>query len=315
MKALWRKPDLVLALIVGEVCVAASIWQAITFLRTGGGATLYPEPSRIVLAYIVFECIRQARPLTGAVVGAYGVALWLVPRSVAELVYSWAFDIVWGTPAIIGVGAVIGLAVATLSWLVGNWLRRKRPTADVVPEPLSAPKPAGWVLVLAALLVLAPLAESLGWAFQADFRVALGLWEHGTGPWHGWGIFYRLDRTLTMTLASLAAYGMLGRRRWMRSATVTYLVVGLLVTAVRLVFFRTLPADLVQSGSTTPIGTGYANANLFMLTPAVAVESLVRLNVIDAVVRAIACLVGIPYVLRSRKLTEFLQRTRPPADS
>ncbi len=52
-----------------------------------------------------------------------------------------------------------------------------------------------------------------------------------------------------------------------------------------------------------------------MLTPAVGVGSLIRLNMIGAVVRAIACLVGIPYVLRSRELTEFLQRTRPDADS
>ncbi len=90
----------------------------------------------------------------------------------------------------------------------------------------------------------APLAESLGWAFQADFRVALGLWEHGTSPWHGWGIFYRLDRTLLVTLASLAAYGLLKRKGWMKTVTTGYLVVGFLVTLARLIFFRALPSDV-----------------------------------------------------------------------
>lgn|GEM_PF-2377310 len=319
MKTLWREPDLALALIVGEVCLAASIWHAITVFRTGGGATLYPEPSRIILAYIAFECIRQARPHTGMVVGAYGIALSVVPRAIVDLAHTTTLAgivlIILYALGVIGVGALVGLAIATLSSLVGKWLRRGRPTASVVREPQSAPGPTGWVLVLTALLVFAPLAESLGWAFQADFRVVLGLWGRGTNPWQGWGIFYRLDRTLLVTLASVAAYGLLKRRSWTKGVTVGYLVAGLLITLVRLQFFRSLPRDAVELEWMLPANTGYVNANLFMLTPAVGVGSLIRLNVIGAVIRAIACLVGIPYVLMSKQLRQFLQRTRPAANS
>jgi hypothetical protein len=224
-------------------------------------------------------------------------------------------DIIAYPLAVIVIGAVIGLAVGTLSWLVGRWLRWRRLTTGIVPELRSSPRAAGWVLVFAALLILAPLVESLGWALQADFRVVLGLWERGTNPWHGWGIFYRLDRTLLVTLASLAAYGLLRRRSWTKGVTVGYLVAGLLITLVRLQFFRTLPKDVVELEWMFPANAGYVNANLFMLTPAMPAGSLVGLNVIGAAARSIACLVGIPYVIRSRKLMEFLQRVRPPTDS
>jgi hypothetical protein len=309
-----RKPDLILALIVGEVCVAASAWQAATYQRTGGGARLYPEAAYIVLAYVLFESIRCARPAVGALTGAFGLATVVVPRAVGSLAevrgLRAASEVVVGFAALLALGAVLGLVVSTIAWL----FRRRRDQQVTAPAPAAGPRLGGWLLVLVLLLAVAPAVESFGWAFEGDFRQGFNFALEASKMWPGWGVFYRLDRTLTVALASVAAYALLRRRRWARGMTASYLAVGLVVALTRVWFYHLLVLENAawNEGALAVPGREFQYVNLFVLTPVMSFEGLVRANLIEVAVRAALCAVVIPYLYLSRRAKDAFARRGVP---
>jgi sodium/hydrogen antiporter len=88
---------------------------------------------------------------------------WLVERHVGSWVVSWALErVLWGVPAALGLGHVMGHAVGRMA----IWLRARDPQSNA-PNDL---------LILALICLSYVLAEQLGaWGFLAVFAAGVGL--------------------------------------------------------------------------------------------------------------------------------------------
>jgi hypothetical protein len=312
MKSRSLLPDPFLTLIVCEVLAGASSAVQALRLSTGGDFRTYPEPLMVMLVFILFESVRHARPLGAAVTAALAAAAALVPAAVADALYFTPISIkvesvVYPLIAIAACSAVC-LLIAGIPWLVRRWFKRPRRQES---EP--RPRPTGWLRLLLLLFAALPLVEAFGWGYQAGFRAVLGLWETGTNPWHGWGIFYRLDRLGVVVLCAVAAYALLRRWHWARWPVALYLVAGLVITLVRAWFYHGLylAYPIPEFGALPTSGCEYQFANVSMTPiPSIPFQSLTRLNLLEAGLRAFGCVVIIPYLFISRDAKYALGRSK-----
>jgi hypothetical protein len=323
MKSLGRKPDLILALIFAEMVVPAVIRDT----AEPGLAGIVPpaynplqySPLLIALLYMAFESIRYANPLAGAAVGAFGLSMSYLCMCVRSA-YSGRFDAVTMLSVLFfaAIGAMLGLATGSLAWLVRRLFRRReRQSTEPDAMAWTSPRPTGLLLAVIMLLALAPLAESVGWAVQAGIgfreQLAIVLFEsrvpNAEEVFRTWWMLLSLERFVVVVLASAAAYALLRRRPLARGLLVVYMVVGLLFALARIPVFRFLQMQYAYWGLAPT--SGYMLANMYMPRPPVAANVLYGLTYLEVPIRALACAIGLPYVLMSRKLGEFLRSVRP----
>lgn len=287
-----RKPDLVLALLYVEVCLGSVIPLGLVG-RSLGGILFAPIP----LAYVLFESSRCARPLTGLAVGAFAFFLWVIGFIVKEIptlgsryAAKW-WELLVAVVVSVGAGALLGLVVSSVS-LLAHRIRHKNPDREKLgsmPERLRAPLPI--VVVLAVMPLLEAVLTTLQWDLNGAIQ---GLLKAGYDT-VGWRLL-SFDRPVLVLLSTLAAYAVLKRRRWLRSAVAAYLVAGVALAAVHLVVGIRLDSSV--SLHVAP-SSGYVYANIGMPVFPVALSDYIRACGIEVAVRAVLCAISVPWVLIS----------------
>lgn len=287
-----RKPDLVLALLYLEVCLGSAIPLGI--VGRSLGVIWFAS---IPLAYVVLESINCARPLAGLALGAYAFFLWVLGFVVGEVptlgapygTKWWELLTVIVVPAT--AGALFGLVVSSLT-LLARRLRHKNPDGKEsrsVPERLRAPVP------IAVVLAVVPFLESVLMTLQWDLNGAIqSLLKSGYNT-VGWRLL-SLDRPALVLISGLAAYAVLKKRRWLRAAVPTYLVVGVVLTAIHLAVGVHLDGSIVLRMAPE---SGYVYANLNVPFYPVVLSDYIRACGIEVAVRTVLCGVGIPWIFIS----------------
>jgi hypothetical protein len=289
-------PDPALALVACAACLGGSAGLVAADALAGVPAPGSWPLAIIVLGYVLFECIRHGRPLDGALAALWATLALVIPMVVKSLFSSRGLE--WGGMAAEGllvsaVAAAAGLVLGTAAWLVRRLLKVKprQPAVDTKP-PRSR-----WTVTIAAFAVALILVESVLWGLQRPF--ALYFLQFAV-DWRGWQFFYQYDRLLLVVLAGVLAYAVLRRHRLARPAAAGYLAAGVVLAAVRTVFFlqtaRLWPEPSL--GHITSPGNGYQYVNMYPVVPSVSFDSLVRVNTVELVVRAVVCAVGLFLLLR-----------------
>jgi hypothetical protein len=323
MKSLWRKPDLILALVFAEMVIPAAIRDTaepgLSGLHSLGDNPPQYSPLLLALLYLAFESVRHANPLTGAAIGAFGLSMSSLCMYVGWS-YAWRFngETLLYVLFFAVLGAVLGLVIGTLAWL-GRRLFRRRGGQSAEPDATAwtCLRPTGLLLTVVVLLALAPLVESVGWAVQAGIgfreQLAAVLFDNhvpnAEEVYRTWWVLLSLERFGVVVLASAAAYALLRRRPLARGLLVVYMVVGLLFALARIPVFRFLRMQHAYWGIVPT--SEYMLANVYMPRPPVAASVLYQLTYLEAPVRALVCAVGLPCVLWSKRLKEFLRPVRP----
>jgi hypothetical protein len=322
MRSLWRRPDLILALVFAEMVVPAVIRDTaepgLGGLHSLGDNPLQYSPLLLALLYLVFESIRHANPLTGAVVGAFGLSVSSLCMYVGSS-YSGRFnaETLLYVLSFAVIGAVLGLVVGTLAWL-GRRLFRRRGRQSTEPDATAwtCLRPTGLLLAVTILLALTPLVESVGWAVQAGIgfreQLAMVIFDNhvpnADEVYRTWWVLLSLERFVIVVLASAAVYALLRRRPQARGLLVIYMIVGLSFALVRIPVFRFLRMQYAYWGFLPT--SEYMLANIYMPRPPVTASVLYQMTYLEAPIRALICAVVLPYVLRSRKLKEFVRPIR-----
>lgn len=170
---------------------------------------------------------------------------------------------------------------------------------------------------MAAALVLCLLAESAGWAVQAGvgFHEWLSYYIIDGMGWPAWEATWKvveplvqLDRLVVVALASLSTYAMLKRWRSARALIVAWGLTAFALAVVRVLFFQRLGLPDALGGLTST--SEYTFVNLYMATPALPVPVLFDVMRLEVPIRAALCVVGLPYVLLSKRLKEYLGAPR-----
>jgi hypothetical protein len=288
-----RKPDLVLALLYLEVCLGSTIPLGLSTTVTG---SMYGLASLALLAlgYVVFESARCARPLTGLLVGALGFAVFVIGHTIGNLLYfhypgSTRESILFAA-VVAGSGALLGLAAATVSWLI----RRKRGGSMMNANPAARTGLRGSFAVGAVILGVFPFLESLATTLQLDLSYAIQRLLRNGGNIPGWQL--SLDRQALIVLSVVAAYSVLRGRRWMRSAVSFYLAASVILAVVRLTTSIRLDSMIAMNMSPSP---GYTYANLDFPSYPLALSDYIRACGIELAVRAGLCAIGVPWVFIS----------------
>jgi hypothetical protein len=87
VKSLWRKPDLVLALIVAEVCIPLELQSMLTAGKSAYDAHFWYWTPWVIIAYVAFEGLRSAQPLNGLFAGVLGATVLAILRIVDYVVF------------------------------------------------------------------------------------------------------------------------------------------------------------------------------------------------------------------------------------
>jgi hypothetical protein len=278
-----RKPDLVLGLLFFEVCLGCPIPLGLVGAGANSGILW---SFLIALGYVLYEAIRIARPLAGLDVGGFGFFAYIIGYVLGELAHSGRFESVLLGAAFTALGGVLGLAAASVSWLV----RRRNPSAGSVG--VSAAVLHGRPVLPLIVLAVAPLLESLLMTLQMDVVYSIsGLLSAG-GTAVDWKLL-SLDRPILIVLAILSGYALLRRRRWMRLVVTIYVGLGVVFAALHLLLGLRLDSLVAMS---VPSGSGYDLANLSMPFYPIALSDYIRACGIELVVRAILCAVIVPWV-------------------
>jgi hypothetical protein len=316
-----RKPDWALALVFAALVLPAAIPDTIIGLVDSyDDAPFKYRPGTLMLLYIVLECARKRRPLTGAVVAAFTLALAVLVLALRDVIRQGNSPDLYPSEvlAVVAMGAVLGATIAGIGWFF-EWLVRRPPVAYSTqrPEPVSV-RPSGVVTVMALAMVLCLLAESAGWAVQAGvgFDTWLGFYLQDSTGWYAtvaaWRVvqtLVQLDRLVVVALASLATYAMLKRWRAARGLIVAWGLVALALAVARVMFFRRLGLPDALGGAVRT--SEYTFVNLYMARPALPAPVLFDVMRLEVPVRAALCALGVPYVLLSKRLKEYLGKPRP----
>jgi hypothetical protein len=302
-----RKPDFALGLVFGVVVFGLSLWHSL-FIAHGcyGNYGLILHPGRLlVLTYITYVAIRRAHVLPGMIAGALAATVWVVPWVVgSSLGGTWGIgDIAQTLLVAVTFGASLGAVLATLSWLVRLLWRRitGRLPKEPAPEPCSTVRPGGWLLVSLVLMVAALFVDSVGLSLERDLYDPLSHWIINERLWRGWLDVFKYERALPIALGGLACWSLLRRRRWAGRATAVYLIVAAVLTVARFAAFRYLHVD-----DTPPLPTEEWEWSVYEM-PLMRFTALDDVTLVEAVLRLAACAVGIPYLLRSRRVRDWLK--------
>jgi hypothetical protein len=295
-----QKPDLALALVVAAVMLTRGIWLVARAAENPGTLGALQDPLTVfLLGYILYESLHCARPATGAIVGAIATALLVLPH----LAHQWDL---WGlhweavAEALITVasGAVLGVILSSGAWLIRLMFKPRTPAETPMARPRPV-RPGGWLLAALVTLAATVVAESLVWALELDGGYRLPLYryfkEHAAF-WSGWPRALSFYRPAFVLLSLLAVYSALRRARPARTAVVSYLALGLLLSVLRTVLYRSVGLHAVVIGPrdyVTDIGDVHV--------PIVPFRSFAVADLVEVACRAAACAVGIPYILRSRR--------------
>jgi hypothetical protein len=266
------------------------------------------------IVFLLFDCIRHARSLGGAALGALTAVALSLPFVADDLLFHRSYDGSWNTVlsfvAFVTAGAAFGFIVAGAAWLLRRLFRlRER------PEPVPLPRLHGGPLAVVVLLAVLPLTESFAWAYLSVFSTIIGYHNDSTAAIRGWGPFCLLDRAVIVGLASLAAYSMHRRWRWARGATALYLMTGLAIALVRASFYRMLTHTYPMPvfGTLPTPDCGYQLTNVVMTPiPRIPFELIVRANAVEAWLRALACCILVPYLFFSRGAKVAFGRNSQP---
>jgi uncharacterized membrane protein len=224
--------------------------------------------------------------LAGLDVGAFGFFAFIVGHMLGGLAHNGHFESVLLGIAFTAFGGVLGLAAASVSWLV----RRRNPSAGSVA--VSAAVLHGRPVLPLIVLAVAPLLESLLMTLQMDVVYPIsGLLSAG-GTAVDWKLL-SLDKPILIVVAILSGYAMLRRRRWMRSVVTIYLGLGVVFAALHLLLGLRLDSLVAMS---VPSRSGYAFANLTVPFYPIALSDYIRACGIELAVRAILCAVIVPWV-------------------
>jgi len=288
-----RKPDLVLALLFFEVCLGSSILLGLIETGRVYGLMSLPFVVLFAIAYVLLDSARCARPLTGVLIGAFGFFVLIIGHVIGSLLYfnypGSNREVILSGAIFVGLGAFLGLAASTISWLV----RRGRDVASANTGAGPGAKLRGSLVVGAVILSVLPLLESLAMTLQLDVADSIqGLLKAG-GAAPGWQLL-SFDRQVLVVLSVMAAYSVLRRRRWMGFAVTIYLAAGVFLAVVRLLVGIRLDTLVAMHGP-----SGYVYANVGLPYYPVALSDYIRACGIEVAVRAFLCAVGIPWVFFS----------------
>jgi len=315
MKSLWRKPDLVLALIVAEVCTPLELQSMLTAGKSAYDAHFSYWTPWVIIAYIVFESLRAARPLNGIFAGVLGATILAMFRIVDYIVFRaqpLGWTLIQALPSV-AFGAAFGLVLSALAWPVHRrWEKMRGTQASASPGRTAPQDSSAWPLALSMLMAVAPLVESAMLALETWFCYAYEFWTLDHRAFLIGGKTITLyERAVMVALAGLATFGVVKRRPWARGVMVAYLSSALLFTLLlldaRLTVERWFVDRLLASHLRGAHGGAWNLTHDFPPFPAF----LLWASKAEPLLRAIACAVGIPYVLISRKLKESLQLARP----
>jgi hypothetical protein len=158
------------------------------------------------------------------------------------------------------------------------------------------------------LMAVVPLVESVMLATETWFCYAYEFWtlDHRAFLIGGETIVL-YERAVIVALAGLATFGVVKRKRWARGVMVAYLFSALLLTLLlldaRLTVGQWFVDRLLARHLRLTQGRPWNLTHDFPSFPAL----LLWASKVEPLLRTIACAVGIPYVLRSRRLKEFLR--------
>jgi len=255
----------------------------------------------LILAYVLYESIRCARPLAGVLVGAYGFFVFLagvVAGDLMNLRYRASTSRLLMDSAFVVVGAVLGLVVSTVASLA----RRRPVRATTEASDVSTARPTGLVLIVAVALAATPLFESVLMTLQLDLNQSIQSLLDAGGDTAWWRLL-AYDRPVVVLLSVLASYALLRRKRLARPAIVMYLAAGLALTVARLLVGVHLDSLTVVH---CPADSGFVYANVGMSYAPVALTDYIRACGIEVAVRTAACAVAIPWLFMSGRLKEYL---------
>jgi hypothetical protein len=302
MRELFKSSLVVPALILAEVALPFSFMLA----KTVPWRDSYPDVEvavsvalgLVLVMYVVFEAVRHASLLAGALVGLWAAIVGTWPSFVIEsvtrnsMMMSWSGQRAWAglldmVPRMLeyaGIGLALGLVVSLIPWLV-----HRREARPAVREP--GPPATGVLRVVTVVFAFVPLLAALGVSRRVDWL----LHQYVIGEF--WSTAARtlfnteLIGRIVLLIAAVVATGLfLMRKPAARKATVILLGLALAVVLFRL-----------GSSARIPL-SGSAGWRQFQSA----------LDIFDAGSAVLAAVLGIPYFLRSRQVRTATARNRMP---
>jgi len=304
--------DYALAVVCGIVVLGLSFWHSLSiahgcYINDG---LIHQPGSPIVLAYVVYVCLRHSRPLLGVVVGAAAAAVWGVPFWVSHTVggkWSW-WDGTSFSSVVAAVAAGLGLVLSTAAWLAKLIWRRMagRTQTGASASPGKGRSASGFVLALLTLALLSLFVDSLGWSLGRDLFQPLQYWTEDAPLWEGWLTVFNYERVAPVLLGSLACWSLLRRKRWAGRVTVAYFIVTAAFAVARFAAFRYIRVD-----DTPPLGFEWEGHWSVYDIAVFRFTALDTVALVEAGLRAALCAVGLAYIARSRRLRDWLSSGRP----